>query len=53
MDKNQSELWAFLCTLSGEEVARLFLNFYGNEKLSPEFREFVEEEGYDVESCIY
>lgn len=46
MDKYQIEIWDALCELSGEEVARLFTNYYGNQLLSEDFKEFLEEEGY-------
>ena len=45
MDKTQTEIWYKLCKLDGEEVARLFTNFYGNQLLSEEFKEFLEDEG--------
>jgi hypothetical protein len=31
--------------LDGEEVARLFTTYYGNQLLSEEFKEFLEDEG--------
>ena len=42
----QIEIWEILENLSGEEVARLFTNYYGNQLLTEEFMEFIEEEGY-------
>ena len=45
MTKLQKKIWYRLCELDGEEVARLFTNFYGNQLLSEEFKEFLEEEG--------
>lgn len=45
MTELQKKIWYRLCELDGEEVARLFTNFYGNQLLSEEFKEFLEEEG--------
>ena len=45
MDKTQKEIWNALCELDGETVARLFTNYYGNQLLSEDFKEFLEEEG--------
>ena len=44
MDKNQIEFWDALCNLDGEMVARLFTDYYGNQLLTDDFREFMEEE---------
>lgn len=46
MDELQIELWERLEELSGEEVARLFTNFYGNKLLNEDFYESMKEEGY-------
>lgn len=40
----QKKIWYKLCELDGEEVARLFTNYYGNQLLSNDFKEFLEEE---------
>lgn len=45
MDKNQVEIRDALCNLDGETVARLFTNYYGNQLLTDDFREFMEDEG--------
>lgn len=45
MTELQKKIWYRLCELDGEEVARLFTNFYGNQLLSEEFKEFLEDEG--------
>ena len=45
MTELQKEIWYRLCELDGEEVARLFTNLYGNQLLSEEFKEWLEEEG--------
>lgn len=45
MTELQKEIWYRLCELDGEEVARLFTDFYGNQLLSEEFKEFLEDEG--------
>ncbi len=45
MTELQKKIWYKLCELDGEEVARLFTNFYGNQLLSEEFKEWLEEDG--------
>lgn len=45
MDKTQKQIWNALCKLDGEEVARLFTDYYGNQLLDEDFKEFIEEEG--------
>lgn len=45
MDEIQIKIWDALCELSGEEVARLFTNYYGNQLLTEDFKEFLEDEG--------
>ena len=45
MTKLQIKIWEILCELSGEEVARLFTNYYGNQLLSEDFKDFLEDEG--------
>ena len=44
MTELQKKIWYKLCELDGEEVARLFTNFYGNQLLSADFKEWLEEE---------
>lgn len=46
MDKTQREIWEALCKLDGEEVACLFTNYYGNQLLTEDFKEYIEEEGW-------
>lgn len=46
MDERQERIWDLLCELSGEDVARLFTNYYGNQLLSEDFEEFLADEGY-------
>ena len=46
MDEIQVKIWDELCNLDGETVARLFTNYYGNQLLTEDFSEFIEEEGY-------
>ena len=41
MDKVQCKMYDALCELSGEEVARLFTNYYGNQLLNDEFYTFL------------
>ena len=45
MTELQKKIWYRLCELDGEEVARLFTNYYGNQLLSEDFKEWLEEEG--------
>ena len=45
MNDMQMEMWNALCELSGEEVARLFTDYYGNQLLDDGFRAFLGEEG--------
>lgn len=45
MDEIQVKIWDALCNLDGETVARLFTNYYGNQLLTEDFSEFIEEEG--------
>jgi len=45
MDEIQGEIWDALCNLDGETAARLFTNYYGNQLLTDDSREFMEEEG--------
>lgn len=46
MDEIQVKIWDKLCELDGETVAELFTNYYGNQLLTEDFSEFIEEEGY-------
>ena len=45
MNDTQMEMWDALCELSGEEVARLFTDYHGNQLLDDGFRTFLGEEG--------
>jgi hypothetical protein len=45
MTELQKKIWYRLCELDGEEVARLFTDYYGNKLLSKDFKEFLEDEG--------
>ena len=45
MNDMQMEMWDALCELSGEEVARLFTDYHGNQLLDEGFRVFLGEEG--------
>lgn len=45
MSELQKQIWNALCKLSGEEVERLFTDYYGNQLLDEDFKEFIEEEG--------
>ena len=46
MDEMQRKIWNALCNLDGEEVARLFTNYYGNQLLTEDFKEYLEKEGW-------
>lgn len=48
MTDTQTKIWNLLCDLSGEEVARLLTNYHGNQLLSDDFAEALEDEGYDL-----
>lgn len=45
MNDIQMEMWDALCELSGEDVARLFIDYHGTCLLSEGFRAFLGEEG--------
>lgn len=45
MNDMQMEMWDALCELSGEEVARLFIDYHGTCLLSDGFRAFLGDEG--------
>lgn len=42
----QEKMWDVLCEMSGEDVARAFTNYYGNQLLSDDFHQFLVSEGY-------
>ena len=46
MDRTQRYIWDILCSLTGEEVARLFINYHGNQILDVGFYEHLVDEGY-------
>lgn len=45
MSEIQKKIWAILCELSGEEVARLLTDYHGNQLLSEGFADFIYDEG--------
>ena len=45
MDELQERQWDILCSLSGEKVASLFIDFYGGQILNDEFLGHLEAEG--------
>lgn len=49
MNDMQMEMWDALCELSGEEAARMFTDYYGNQLLDDGFRAFLGEEGVMLE----
>lgn len=42
----QEKMWDTLVEMSGEDVARAFINFFGDQLLSEEFHQFLVNEGY-------
>ncbi len=46
MTDKQTEIWEQLCTLSGEEVARLFTDYHGMQLLDGGFELHMQFEGY-------
>ena len=46
MTDTQEEMWNALCEMSGEDVARVFINYYGNQLLSDDFHKFFIDEGH-------
>lgn len=44
MSELQKQIWNALCKLDGEEVARLFTDYYGLQLLDEDFKEFLEDE---------
>ena len=46
MTDMQEMMWDVLCEMSGEDVARVFTNYYGNQLLSEDFHQFLVDEGY-------
>lgn len=46
MNEKQKQMWDALCELDGEDVARVFTNYYGNQLLSEDFHQFLVDEGY-------
>ena len=51
MNDMQVEVWDFLCTLSGEDVARIFIDWNGWQIVDDDFREYLGNEGYMEEVC--
>ena len=46
MNDMKEMMWDVLCEMSGEDVARVFTNYYGNQLLSEDFHQFLVDEGY-------
>jgi hypothetical protein len=42
----QEKMWDVLVEMSGEDVARAFTNFFGNQLLNEDFHQFLVDEGY-------
>ena len=53
MSDLQLEIWNELCKLSGEEVARLFTDWLGDQILDKDFRAYLVNEGYMPEHEEY
>lgn len=46
MTDMQEKMWDTLVEMSGEDVARAFTNFFGNQLLNEDFCQFLVDEGY-------
>ncbi len=46
MGEKQTKIWELLCTLSGEEVARLLTDWHGMQLLDDGFEQHLKFEGY-------
>lgn len=46
MTDMQEKMWDTLVEMFGEDVARAFTNFFGNQLLSEDFHQFLVDEGY-------
>ena len=46
MDEVQKAIWDALLEMSGEDVARAFTNYYGNQILTEQFYIHMVDEGY-------
>ena len=42
----QKKMWDALVKMSGEDAARAFANFFGNQLLSEDLHQFLVDEGY-------
>lgn len=42
----QEKMWDVLCEMSGEDVARVFTDYYGNQLLSDDFHQYLIDEGW-------
>ena len=42
----QEKMWDALCEMSGEDVARVFTNYFGNQLLSDDFHKYLIDEGW-------
>ena len=51
MTELQKFLWYVLCDMDGEEVARVFTYYYGNQLLDEGFLQFMKDEGYIEEDA--
>jgi hypothetical protein len=46
MSDNQEVMWDLLCTLTGEQVARVLTNYHGMQLLDVGFWKYLIAEGY-------
>ena len=46
MTDTQEKMWDVLCEMSGEDVARVFTNYYGNQLLSDDFHQYLVDESW-------
>lgn len=42
----QEKMWDALCEMSGEDVARVFTNYFGNQLLNDDFHKYLIDEGW-------
>lgn len=46
MDRIQNCVWNKLCEMSGEDVARAFTDYHGNQLMDEDFYHYLVDEGY-------
>jgi hypothetical protein len=46
MTEKQTKIWELLCTLSGEQVARIFTDWHGTQLMDDGLIQYLKFEGY-------